>query len=227
MANEIDIYAGLDARAQVVARKAVEHIGSLQRRLITDIIEIGRTLLAVKKTVGHGHFLPWLREEFDWTERTAQNFMSAAERFGPNPKCVSHLPLATVYRLAAPSTPDDLREKIIARLEGGEAVKPDEIASQITDARRAAQREREEAKKTPRARARAKARSDRQSADSDSAMAKFQEEQRRRDSCRASAADLIVKGLTSAELDRLVAMLEDVQLFGPREILDARIRASS
>lgn len=227
MANELDIYAGLDTRAQVVARKAVEHIGSLQQRLITDIVEIGRTLLRVKETVGHGHFLPWLREEFDWTERTAQNFMSTAERFGPNPKCVSHLPLATVYRLAAPGTPDDLREKIIARLEEGEAVKPDEIASQITDARRAAQREREEAKKSPRARAGVKMLRGRRQAKYAAATAREQEGLRRLSLNRASAADLIVKGLTSAELDRLLAMLEDVQLIGRREILDARFRANS
>lgn len=227
MANELDFYAGLDAQAQVVARKAVERIGSLQQRLMTDMIEIGRTLLEVKETVGHGHFLPWLREEFDWTERTAQNFMSAAERFGSNPKCVSHLPLATVYRLAAPSTPDDLREKIVARLEGGEALKPDEIACQIKDACRAAQSEREEAKKSPRARAKANARSNRRIADQNIAVAKFEEEQRRRDLGRASAADLIVSALNGADLDRLVALIEDGQAIGRRDILDARSRASS
>ncbi len=226
MANKLEIYAGLDTPAQIVAREAVEHIGSLQQRLITDIIEIGRTLLRVKETVGHGHFLPWLRGEFDWTERTAQNFMSAAERFGPNPKCVSHLPLATVYRLAAPGTPDDLREKIIARLEGGEAVKPDEIASQITDARRAAQRERKEAKKSPRARARAKMLRDRQHADDAAATAKHQEDQDRRSLHRASAADLIVSSLKSADRDRLLALLEDVQYLGRKDLLDARSRIS-
>jgi len=226
VANELDIYAGLDTRVQAVAREVVEHIGGLQQRLMTDIIEIGRTLSLVKEAVGHGHFLPWLRKEFNWTERTAQNFMSAAERFGANPKCVSHLPLATVYRLAAPSTPDDLREKIVARLEGGEELKPDEIYFQIKEARRAAQRLDEEAKKSPRSRAQEKVWINRRIANEASANAQYFEEQRLRNLRRESAADLIVSGLSNADLNHLLSLIEDGWAIGRRDILSARTRAS-
>ena len=45
------------------------------------------------------------REGVPMVDRTAQNFISAAERFGANAKPISHLQPTTVYRLAAPSTP--------------------------------------------------------------------------------------------------------------------------
>lgn len=51
------------------------------KKTVEDIIEIGTDLLAVKETLEHGHFGPWLKAEFGWSERTAQNFMSVAERF--------------------------------------------------------------------------------------------------------------------------------------------------
>ena len=67
-----------------------------------DVVEIGRELIAVKEAIGHGNFTPWLNEQFGWTERTARNYMSVAEQFASKRKCVSGLPLATVYKLAAP-----------------------------------------------------------------------------------------------------------------------------
>ena len=61
-------YAGLDPVAEKVARSAVAHIKGLQQRLVTDIAEIGRTLLRVKQGVGHGGFPTWGRPSIppDW-----------------------------------------------------------------------------------------------------------------------------------------------------------------
>lgn len=56
----------------------------------------------------HGQFRAWLRGEFGWSERMAQNFMSVAERFGPKTEIIADLTiqLTVVYLLAAPSVPD-------------------------------------------------------------------------------------------------------------------------
>ncbi|MGH7222012.1 MAG: DUF3102 domain-containing protein, partial [Gemmataceae bacterium] len=63
-------------------RSSAEKIRRTVQKTIEDIIEVGTELLTVKEVVGHGHFGEWLRAEFGWTIRTAQNFMSVAERFG-------------------------------------------------------------------------------------------------------------------------------------------------
>jgi hypothetical protein len=60
----------------------VEHaalIRALGKRVIGDIIELGRRLTDAKRVAGHGNWLPWLERELGWSERTAQNFMRVYE----------------------------------------------------------------------------------------------------------------------------------------------------
>lgn len=229
MSGDVVVYDGLDRKAEKIAREAVVHISGIQQRLVTDIVEIGNTLIRVKDAVGHGHFLPWLKAEFDWTERTAQNYMSVAERFGSNAKCLSHLPLATVYKLAAPTTPDELRDEIVGKLESGEPVKPSDIADELIEVSRAVQRERAEArklaKKSPEARARAIARREREKAEAARTRAKLQEERERRDADRAAAADLIVKRLAPNDLAQLLDLLRGQSYVGADDLMAAQERA--
>jgi gas vesicle protein len=105
-------------------RSSAEKIRSTVQKTIEDIIVVGQELLTVKEAVGHGHFGAWLRAEFGWTERTAQNFMSVAERFGANPKLISDLTIqpTAAYLLAAPSAPDEARQQAIERAEAGEEI---------------------------------------------------------------------------------------------------------
>jgi hypothetical protein len=73
----------------------------------------------------HGAFGPWLELEFEWTVRTAQNYMRLAETLGEKAQHVSHLPMRAVYSLSAPSTPDTARQAVLAQVERGE--RPDEV----------------------------------------------------------------------------------------------------
>jgi hypothetical protein len=50
-------------------------------RAVRVVVKIGQELLGVKESLPHGQFLPWLRAEFGWVERTAYN-VSVAERCG-------------------------------------------------------------------------------------------------------------------------------------------------
>lgn len=211
--GELTVYADLDVEAGNLAREAAAHISSIQQRLVTDIVEIGNTLLRVKAALDHGSFIPWLKAEFNWTGRTAQNYMSVAERFGSNPKPISHLPLATVYSLAAPSTPDDVRDKIVTRLAGGEVVDVGEIKAEIGDARRQAERERAARerleKKSPEARKRAQAAFDRRMREVERRKAEAEERRSHQKAALAEAAALVVSALGEAEVERLLGLLDD------------------
>ncbi len=105
-------------------RSSAEKIRLTVQKTIEDIIEVGQELLAVKESLGHGHFGAWLRAEFGWTVRTAQNFMSVADQFGGNTKVISHLPIdpTAAYLLAAPSAPDEARQTAVERAEGGQQI---------------------------------------------------------------------------------------------------------
>jgi len=63
-----------------VLKREAKAIRRLHRRaeaqskeLLKTVIEIGRRLTKVKARVGHGHGLPWLRQNFEWSDDTAQN----------------------------------------------------------------------------------------------------------------------------------------------------------
>ena len=71
----------------------IRHLG---KRVITDVIEIGRRLTDAKAHIAHGEWSLWLRKEFGWTDNTALNFMRCHELaksanfapgVGPLPAC--------------------------------------------------------------------------------------------------------------------------------------------
>ena len=114
-------YAALDSETRIVVQQRTTEIKALMKRAASDIIDIGQKLIEVKARLGHGNFRPWLRIEFDWSQDTAQNFMNVASKFGNFPNLDGMAPSA-LYLLAAPSTPEDVRDGLIERAEQGEAI---------------------------------------------------------------------------------------------------------
>jgi len=115
-------YGSLDSETRIVVQQRTREIKSLMRQTAQDIIDIGQKLTEVKQQLGHGNFRSWLNAEFEWGIWTATKFMQVADRF----KCVNftHLEIAAsaLYRLAAPSTPEDAREEALERASLGEAI---------------------------------------------------------------------------------------------------------
>ena len=116
------MYNTLDADILTIVLIRTQEIKALVSRTAQDIIEIGLRLCEVKALLPHGKFGKWLKTEFDWTQRTAQNFMQVAEMF-KNEK-ISHLSIApsALYLLAAPSTPISARQEAILLANSGEFI---------------------------------------------------------------------------------------------------------
>jgi hypothetical protein len=100
-ANEID---ALTARINAKYRE-VEY---LARSTVEAGIELGGMLAEKKEALGHGAWLPWLRENFEGSERHAQRFMKLyAERdklLSGDPTRVSDLSLREAFKeIAAPN----------------------------------------------------------------------------------------------------------------------------
>ncbi len=81
-------------------------------RSIADVIEIGRLLLEAQDQLEHGEWLPWVERELDFSERTAQRYVSAY--------CFS-LEYVTVTDL-------NLTRSALYQIAGG-GYEPDEIAA--------------------------------------------------------------------------------------------------
>lgn len=115
-------YASLDLETRVLVRQCTSEIKERMRRTAQDIIEIGQKLIDVKQHLGHGKFGLWLRLEFEWTDRTARQFMRVAEAFkSENFSDLDFAPSA-LYLLAAPSTPDEVRREALERAYQGESI---------------------------------------------------------------------------------------------------------
>ncbi|HEY7157091.1 MAG TPA: DUF3102 domain-containing protein [Gemmataceae bacterium] len=115
-------YDLLETKLADKVRSAADRIRERVKKTVEDIIEVGNDLLAVKEALPHGQFLPWLKAEFGWSERSAQNFMSVAEQF--KSAKIADLPIqpSAAYLLAAPSVPDEAREKAVEKAEAGEEI---------------------------------------------------------------------------------------------------------
>jgi hypothetical protein len=115
-------YEAISAASAAALREAAERIRQRLKRQIEDIVHIGRDLIAVKAALPHGQFTNWLAAEFSWHERTARNYMNVAAAFGGKKEIIADLRPSHLYRLAAPSTPPEARDSIIAIAEAGQPV---------------------------------------------------------------------------------------------------------
>jgi len=106
---------------RILAKHAAA-ICRLGKRVVADVIEIGRLLTECKLICGHGNWLPWLDREFGWTDDTALNFMRVYELSKSRNFRDLSLPLSGLYLLAAPSTPQEARDEIIERAQAGEKI---------------------------------------------------------------------------------------------------------
>ena len=96
-------------------------IRQLQADVQRGIIEIGFELIAAKKEVGHGNWERWLQKEFSWTQRTANNFMRIAERFGKMENVFQFQPSTLQAMLALPV--GDEEKFIAAQADKGKPIK--------------------------------------------------------------------------------------------------------
>ena len=74
------------------------------------ILTIGRCLIEAKEKLPHGEWLPWLNEQVDLSERTAQKFMKLAREWS-NPNTLADLGASKALMLLA--VPEGDREQFI------------------------------------------------------------------------------------------------------------------
>lgn len=113
-------YSVIDEICRDDVRDAAVRIKVRMARTASDIVDIGRDLIAVKEAVGHGHFLSWIDAEFGMSEDSAQRFMGVAKRLGDQIPQNAVFDRTALYALAAPSTPDEIVEEVTERAANGE-----------------------------------------------------------------------------------------------------------
>lgn len=111
-------------------------IRALGKGVIRNVIEIGRHLSEAKVRCRHGEWLPWLKREFAWSRQTADNFMNAYAATRDKLPNFSNLSLdvSSLYLLAAPSTPAEVRDELLDKAASGDAVTREDVQKAIDKA---------------------------------------------------------------------------------------------
>lgn len=95
------------AEENATLERRAERIRKLSGEAQIRLVAIGFELIAAKEQVGHGGWAEWLRTEFKWTQRTANNFMRIAERFGKMENVFHFQPSTLQAMLALPVGEED------------------------------------------------------------------------------------------------------------------------
>lgn len=104
-------YQELDSETRIVVQQKTQEIKVLMRRTAQDVFDIGQKLSEIKARLGHGHFGNWLKAEFEWSDRTAQNFIRVYESFKSENIADLHFSQTALYVLAA--APEEARREAI------------------------------------------------------------------------------------------------------------------
>ncbi|MGJ3246534.1 MAG: DUF3102 domain-containing protein [Elainellaceae cyanobacterium] len=116
-------YQTLAPDQSVIVQQYTNEIRERLRRSAQDIWEIGQRLADVRSRLKHGQFDAWLRAEFDWSRRTAYNFINVYETFQERANLAQiNIATSALYLLAAPSTPQEIREEYLKRAQHGEKI---------------------------------------------------------------------------------------------------------
>ena len=127
-------YSTLPPQQRVFIQKITTEIKESLRKTVRTVWETGKKLAEVRSQVEASQFNLWLKSEFDWSRRTAYNFISVYEAF---PEFSSanfaqlNISISALYLLAAPSTHQVIREKIIDQALSGEYVSYKDIQKTI------------------------------------------------------------------------------------------------
>lgn len=114
-------YGNLDGEAIASLREETEKIKSLMKRTAEDIIEIGGRLEKIKKTLGHGNYKRWIKDQLSLDYTTANNFTKVFKTFSGRKEEVARIGLnvSVLYLMSSRNTPEGFCDEVFQRAEAG------------------------------------------------------------------------------------------------------------
>ena len=115
-------YQQLNPNARKQIQQLTTDIRNRLRRCALDIYQIGQDLCLIKQQLQHGQFRAWLKAEFDWSVSAANKFMQVSQQFQLEDLTEVEIAPSALYALAAPSTPDEVRDRALAQAKQGKTI---------------------------------------------------------------------------------------------------------
>lgn len=105
MENEIIVPAAVQRDSKVIAVEIRTITQQVQQTALQGAVEIGKRLVEAKGLVAHGDWGRWLREEVDYSQSTADNFMKIFREYSPaleaNSQTIQNLSYTKALKLLA------------------------------------------------------------------------------------------------------------------------------
>ena len=95
--------------------------GQTRDVILRSAIEIGRRLYEAKAIVPYGRWGGWLKENVDYSERTAQNLMKCFDEYGQNPQALADVSSPQAVALLTPD--GEQRAALTERVDVSELAK--------------------------------------------------------------------------------------------------------
>jgi Protein of unknown function (DUF3102) len=118
-------YEALKTEQRNSIRQLTSEIKDSIHKTAAIVWQIGKNLVAVRRQIGNGQFNRWLKAEFDWSRRTAYNFINVYEAVPESMRAKfarMDISVSALYLLAAPSTPAEIRCDFFDRAMAGERI---------------------------------------------------------------------------------------------------------
>ena len=123
-------YKGIDAETQRLLESEAAAIRKNLLQVKTSAIQLGHRLLKVKALLPR-RFGEWVRSHCDFSPRTAELFMRAAEFADGHASIAQKLSQTALFHLSAPRLDEDLRRRLVDAVETGEVASSTEIKKLI------------------------------------------------------------------------------------------------
>jgi len=115
-------------------RAIADRVHGLSTRVTKSTVDIGLELEAGRALLKNGPFGCWVRAEFGFTIRSAQQKIAAARFVRDEGEIFSRLPITALYALAETSTPIEVVETVRARLDAGQVLRAQQVKTLIASA---------------------------------------------------------------------------------------------
>jgi len=120
--TELDQVLELEPVDQKVVYEATERIQAAIRTSAEYIIQIGKDLIEIKIRLQHGNFEKFIEENFEFSTRSALNFMQVYKRFGQNEIVSDLISPTSLYTLVGPNVPPTVIDRAIETMGAGQKV---------------------------------------------------------------------------------------------------------
>ena len=114
-------YGSLDEKHRTPTQAHALKIHDIISNTAEGIVEIGKRLQTVKKTIGIRLFNEWLKEEFLWSQATASNYMRTADKFG-NLDCIRNFQPSALTQFVRERVPAKAINEAVELARSGELI---------------------------------------------------------------------------------------------------------